>query len=176
MHYPDEDSHAPTAQEANTLSEYLREAANLQAELVAAEERVKHVKKQLAYYVTDLIPGYCRETGQVPGTVDGKPWKVEDKLSVSQPVETRGTFHAWLEEHGHGNMIKRAIEVPMGKVPPEEVERVFSLLAEAGYANATASTKVEASTASRWVRERYKNKEDVPEHLLCINHNYKVKF
>ena len=175
MKYPADDLHQPTHDEATTLTTYQRRAVELQQELVAAEERVAQLKKEIHYYLRDLIPQYVAETGQKPGEVDGRPWKIEKGLSVSQPKDLRPALHEWLDDHGFENLVKRTLEVPLGKVEPGVVVELTELLRKEGYENVTSQTKVEAQTLKRWVRERYKAQLEVPEDLIQIHRTYKTK-
>lgn len=160
--------------ELNTLLQRVRE---LQAEKAELEEKAEGLQQEINHLCHVAIPEFCDDTGGAPKgfLADGTEWEVEKKYSVSQPKETKASFHAWLDEHGFKNLIKRKGVVDLGKLDADQYKHLTEVAKEKGYALAQ-ETKVEAGTCRKWVVDRIKARLPVPDHLVSVHTWHNVKF
>lgn len=155
----------------------LQAIRRLAAELVAAnrtaeeaEKAFDRAKDRVRQLAEKEIPELMSRAGQRSGlvTADGIRVDVKDVVRANIPVSRRDEAYDWLDAHGEGGMIKRAIEVPFGQDSEKDVLVQLDVLRES-YPDARVTKKIESSTLAAWVRERLRSGESVPDELISVH-------
>jgi len=83
--------------------------AQLTADLKEAKETVRHLSE-------NIMPELLDEAGQSEDiVVEGMRIKIATAIRGSIPAGNEAKAFGWLEEHGHGNLIKRQFTIDFGK-------------------------------------------------------------
>lgn len=86
---------------------------------------------------------------------------VEEKIEAGISEDRRFSAHKWLEENGHGGMIKRQIGIDFAK---DQQKAADALLVEltGKFSAVTEKKAVHPSTLKAWVREMLREGKDFP--------------
>jgi len=92
-------------------------AEELKRRMVAADMAAlaaEQAQKDLDDYAIRVIPDAMAQAGVTEFKMaDGNVLKVEDKVQASITHENRPAAHAWLRDHGHGGVVKSALQVDL---------------------------------------------------------------
>jgi len=153
------------------LDELLDRAAEARLELARAKRAVEEAEKQRKWIEETLLPDHVKSMGLVEGTtIAGRHFKLDEKVYASLPVEDRDRLDrgcAWLEEHGHGGVIKSKLTASLGKGETELAEQAAGTLRALGV-DADLRKEVNHQTLSKLVRELLAQGRDVPRELLGV--------
>ena len=95
-----------------------------EALVVSLEEQVKEAKEALRDVKERRLPDLMDELGSVVfETPDGVVIKIAEAIRGSIPAANAEQAFAWLEEHGHGALVKRTITVEFGKGEEQWADR-----------------------------------------------------
>lgn len=144
-----------------SLAEQQREA---ELAVAVAEAVLAEAKENLRVISEQKLPELMEELG-IPyfKTSDGLEIQIKETVHVSMgktPQEKEAALD-WLEENGHGHLIKRTVEVPFGKGQDAKAEELASELQREGL-RASFARKVEPMTLKAFVTERLEAGEEVP--------------
>ena len=102
-----------TLAEVRALAE---QQAVLEAEVENLESQLKAKKDALKDVAECLLPGLLADVGLTSlSLADGTKLEVQDNIFASIDDANREAAHAWLREHGHGDLIKNVVSVTFGK-------------------------------------------------------------
>lgn len=152
-------------QELSKLTEELRaaelEAAEAEANLRKTQENVRDIAER-------RLPELMDEMGLKEfQTNTGLKVKARTSIHASIPKTRLSEAMQWLEEHGYGGMIKRAVTVKFTR-EQEDAARELAEKLSTEFPQVDENTKVESSTLRAWARERLEAGEDVPIDLFGI--------
>lgn len=153
----------------------LAELSRLVGDMVAAEDEVARLEAQLDSASKRLetisrreIPDLMDRAGtSLYRTKDGMRVEVQRKVRASIPAATRDQAHDWLDDNGHGGLLKRTVEVAFSRQQEPDARALLDRLAET-YENVRVQKKVEPSTLTAWVKERLGLGEPVPDELFSV--------
>lgn len=144
-------------------------------ELEAAEAAVKAADKALTEalarrddLVERTIPTYMEDNMGLSEftTRDGVVVKIVKKIRASIGSNKEDAF-AWLSAHGHGNMIKRTIQIAFNKEQEQEAAELSEKLSEE-YAGVRTDMAVAPATLTAFVREMLERGEEIPHDIFGI--------
>lgn len=144
------------------LSEAEAKVAELKAQLevaVAARDELAHVR------IPELMDSLGQE--RLVLTNLGVEVRVNEKIRASIPVDHRPKAFKWLEENGHGSLIKRSIVVVFNREQQEAAAQLYRQL-QSEFAGVKQDMKVEPSTLAAFVREQLGNGSDLPLDLFGV--------
>lgn len=146
-------------------------AAQLQEARMEASRREAEYKKA-AIRVQDLQENLIPEAMAAAGvdsftTVDGKEITVVDFIGTTITEATREAAHKWLEDNGHGGMIKREISVLFNREQEEEANSLVGKLKD-DYPAVQHKKSVHSSTLKSWVTGQLQDGADFPQELFNV--------
>jgi hypothetical protein len=154
-------------------SDALAQLNRLAAELNAAEVEAEKAKESLAKaneVVTDLaerqIPELMDQLGLAEyRTTEGFRIKIAKTIRASIPAAQKDAAMDWLDEHGHGGLVKRTVLVSFSR---EEEVKAAKLVTELGkkFENVATDRKVEPSTLRAFIAEQLSGGEAIPLPLF----------
>lgn len=99
-----------------TISNLAMRQLSLAGQIEDAEERLKELNAQFKQISEMDLPNAMLELGMRSFKLeDGASISVEKFYGASIKVENRPLAYAWLEENGHGPLIKTDVVIPFGK-------------------------------------------------------------
>ena len=148
----------------------MRDTAALINERIAELElALSNAKAELLAIEREDMPELLRELGLDSVTIDGVDYKLQQGVDISIPkgLAAEPTF-AWLEEHGHGGIIKADVHVAFSRNRLDEANACVASLQEAGY-GAYMDQKVAPQTLKAWAKERIEAGEEIPRSLFKLS-------
>lgn len=111
---------APTGDNSLQAVDVLaREQLAAELEVEACEEALKLAKAALEQIKNRRFPDLMVELGQkLLKTTSGLVVELNDIVRASIPEARRPEAHAWLDEHGHGDVVKMSLSLELGKGAP----------------------------------------------------------
>jgi hypothetical protein len=97
-------------------------------------------------------------------TRSGLEIEIVDQVFASISEANREAALAWLEENGHGGMIKRNVVVAFSKGEEVRAGAMAQALADEGFA-VKQDRSVNAATLKAWARRRVEEGEEIPESI-----------
>ena len=175
---PADDFLSDLAQEAADQAELpppkdaLEEAQRLGAEvnhidsrLARWQEEADKIQKRKNEILGRQLPDLMDSKKIEAFTVDGVPFKVDNYYKASIPSDNPDPGHNWLEEHGHGDLIKNTIVVTLPK-DSEEMAKEIEDYVRQRYQQAIVERKRQVPWASltSWLKELWESPD--PEKVL----------
>lgn len=135
-----------------------------EAEVARLEEALKAAQARLRDIAEHQLPALMDEAEmKVCQTRDGITIKIVEKIRGSIPAATAPKAFAWLEEHGHGNLIKREVKVEFGKGEEAWAKKFMADLAKRKRPlKVDLKRGVHPSTLASFVTEQLQEGVDIP--------------
>lgn len=163
----------PKQEAFKKLNDLVAAAKTLQNELSDLEIKTKLRTDQLNQLLWVGIPNCCDDMGLKEFTTqDGQKVAIKDEIQASITEERKQAALKWLDDNGHGGLVKRKIEVAFNKDQQKEAE---DLLAELGgrFAGLSESKGVHPSTLKAFVREMVAKGEYLPLETFGV-HKFRI--
>lgn len=165
-----DEAEAPEDSALKLVADLAQRQLDLEAAQLAAAAELKRVGDALRQVSEVDLPQAMTEVGLSEfKLVDGSAVAIETKTSASIPKARAAEAYAWLREHGHGDLIKRAVTVNFGRGEDELAAELLSFLSEElGEQPVKDAETVHAQTLGAFVRERLAEGDDLPGDLLGV--------
>lgn len=138
-----------------------KEVERLEKELKEAEEKYKDISER-------RLPGKMDHLGIPAVTLpDGTTVEVEEKVRGGLIVENRPKGHKWLEEQGHGAILKTEVSIAFPKKKLEEAKKLVERLREEELP-ANLERSVHANTLDAFIREQLELGKDIPLDIFSV--------
>lgn len=148
----------PETEALSAISRACLDLATTNAELEEAEAIVATIKVHKTKLETETLPELMELAGVSEfKTIDGR------KLSLSMFASGKSTPEGldWLDEHGHGDLIKNDLTLTFGKGEDEEAARVADFLSKTGL-HPKQKRHVHPQTLQAFIKEQVKAGADFP--------------
>ena len=161
----------------------LKGVAGLAAHLVLANQRVEQAEALLRKLSKErdeishtILPSKMDEMGLSELALDdGSKISVESFYQASLPSDTKDAALNWLDEEGHGDIIKHEVKVSLKKGQREEAESACKALSEVGL-EPSVDMSVHNSTLRAFVREEIESGRVIdPSIKVFVGRRTKVK-
>jgi hypothetical protein len=159
----------PQQAQLDKLGKAVLKAESIAANIVELEEDLKQAKKDLAYYITKIIPDIFDELGLKTIVLsDGAKVTVDSGFVASIKKENQPIAYKWLRENNHGDLIKHELTV---KLTAGEDEFANDIKEDLNLLGATYSDKesVHYQTLKSFVNEQMENGTKIPEDIFGIH-------
>lgn len=114
---------APTNEALRRITDLVRQAVVGARELEAEEERIKARREAQRQLVEELIPSAATELGLMQfTTLEGIRVTIREDMTHSLSEDRRDAGMNWLEQQGHGSIIKRELTVAFAKGQEDEAK------------------------------------------------------
>lgn len=135
-----------------------------EAEVARLEEALRKAKETLKDISEHRMPALMDEAEMSEfKTKDGIKIKIKETIRASIKDENAAKAFAWLEEHEHGNLIKREFKIEFGKDEESWAKRFQSDLAKRKKPlKHTLKRSVHPQTLSAFITEQLREGVDVP--------------
>lgn len=143
------------------LEDARRQESAAEVELARRAARVQDLEE-------NLIPEAMAEAGvDAFTTSDGREISIKDFVHTAITGANKEAAHRWLEENGHGGMIKRVVSVSFNKEQGEEAKELVQRLS-GDFPAVKQDQAVHASTLKAWVTRRLEDGDDFPQELFSV--------
>lgn len=169
------ESAAPTEDVLAAVADLVTRQIELEDEVATAEEALLEKKAELERVRSDLLPSALRQYNLTElRTTEGFRVKVQEIVRASIPKPRRDEAFAWLDAHGHGDLVKHVISASFGRGEDDKAEAAIRALAEFDFPVSDEKT-VHPSTLSAFVRERIKAGEEIPHDVFGVFQGHVAK-
>lgn len=160
--------------EVRRIAELANKQLDLERELNALEDQLKAKKEQLRVVQEHDLPDALAEAGVSEiRLADGSRVKAEPFVTAHITKAKAEEAHAWLIDHGFGDIIKREVTAKFGKSDDNWVVAVEALQAR-GIAIETKEA-VHHSTLRAFAKEQIEQGTDIPVDLFGLYSGFKAK-
>lgn len=154
------------------LGQKIRDA---EANVVIVENLLKQAKERRDLVVQIVVPEALDNMGISEFTMDtGERVVVDDLVIASPPKAKRAEAMRWLDDNGHGAIIKTIVSVVYGRDEREQAKQLALNLTGKGVA-AGIESKVAPQTLGKWVRDMMEDGELFPLDLFGVHEIRKAK-
>lgn len=146
------------------ITNLAREMLNAELEVAVAEQNLKDAQAKLRDISQFKLPALMEEVGQTEFKLkDGTKISLKEDVKASIPKASQDAAFKYLEDHGHGALIKREIKVSFGKDEEAWAKKFMADLAKRKKpVKAENKRSVHPQTLQAWLREQLSNGEPVP--------------
>lgn len=161
---PEESQLAELSRLADRQAEAEREVARAEATLAEAQEKLREVSEK-------AIPDLMERLGlEKFTTTSGFTVDIKEILRTSITKANADAAHNWLDEHGHGSIVKRLFAITFGKDEEKWAAKFQRDLAQRKKpVNAVISRSVHPSTLKSFVKTSLEEGEDIPLDLFSVH-------
>ena len=163
---------APTGVELSQVVSLIHELEEAEELLAICQEEFKRIQERVRALSQHEIPTLMTEIGMSEFRMeDGRKVTVGSKVRCSIPKANYAEAMRWLDEAGHGGLIKRTITVGFGRDSEDSAHELAEKLAEEY--DVKEGQKVEPMTMTAHIRQQLKDGEAFPMELFGA---YEQKF
>ena len=139
----------------------------IERDLAAANAKVADLEKELTRVREELLPDAMRACGMREFVLlSGAKITITRKVEASIPEEKRGEAHAWARANGHGDLIKRTLEMSFGMGEDNLASSVAESMREQGAGTPVLDEeRIAPPTLKALVRRLLEAKQAIPD---CI--------
>ena len=151
------------------LSALCQEMLTVRAECEQIEAHLKERKKALQELQASRIPALMAEL-KMDAIMMSNGVKIVIQRIINCRFNVVNKFNAfeWLDEHGHGSMIKHEVSVDFGRGEGEVAQKAVSALTELGL-KPSVSKDVHFQTLSAWARRELEAGHEVPANYFELS-------
>lgn len=147
---------APSDQGKASVARLAQRSADLENEVAVLEQALKDKKKDLQRVIEQDLPEAMDAIGMSEFTLtDGTKISVKTFYTANITAENKDEAFAWLDEHGHGGIIKTEVSTSFGRGDLEVARAFFKYCEQFGEASVTPSLdqSVHWSTLRKFVED-----------------------
>jgi hypothetical protein len=163
-----EDSRTPTNEETGNLFALVKELVTMDVEIADLEEQLKEAKRVRKELAEERIPAVMEDVGMEVGEgislKDGRWLLLEEAVHTSITKANQAAAFKWLDENGHGGMIKRAVVVSFNRDQEEEARELQNSIRNS-YPGVKEEGRIESSTLKAWGRQMHDEEVELPPSI-----------
>jgi hypothetical protein len=163
---------APTPSDAlGKIRDAARRLRDLEAEIVDLTERTTEKKAEVSQLKQKELVDLMNEAGvdNIGLPAEGNMPAYDAKagayyhanIGADWPPEKRDAAFAWLEEHGHGDLLKAVVTVAFGRRELEQARTLENTLRDMGL-SPNLSMSVPWATLTAWLKEQVERRHAQP--------------
>lgn len=166
MHDYSDYTETPKNETARELSKLVIQYNDAVRQAEQAELDLKRARSKLAYLEEEKIPEALEALGTdlYRDPVSGLTIKIEPKIFASISQANQAAAYKWLDDNGHGGMIKRNIVVAFNRDQEKEAKELQGELRKE-YPGVKEDCSVHNSTLRAWVKKQLKKGTELPDSI-----------
>ena len=158
-----------TDEQMGTLGSAVNALLAKQKEIQDVEIALKELKRHERMLNQDTIPQLMSNLGFEKITLStGQQVTVKDSVQCAIPAIIRPEAYKWMDEHGHGDLIKIALTAKFARGEKEQADAAFDALIDVG-ANPNQTESVHAGTLKAWAREELGQGHSLPQEYFKVH-------
>lgn len=141
----------------------------LKNELERQEKAFKHLSET-------VIPETMQKANMTSfGLANGFKLEVKPFVIVTLPKENADIAETWLDENGHGGMVKHELHIPLGKgMDPKKIASIKQVINDWGY-DCIEGKSIHYQTLAKWGREMTEEGEEIPDDIFKVYKGFKTE-
>jgi len=152
----------PKQEELKTVAKLAAEQVKLENQIVVAERQLADLKAKLAAMRTEALPEAMKQLHLTEIKLDnGATVSVKDDLNCNIKADNKPAAHAWLREHGHGDIIKNDLTFSFGPGEREVCDEIISVADDRDW-EYSIKEAVHAQTLNAWAKRQQEAVADMP--------------
>tara|TARA_R100001224_G_scaffold79479_1_gene49572 strand:- start:452 stop:1027 length:576 start_codon:yes stop_codon:yes gene_type:complete len=160
--------------EVEDISEVANTYLKVESEITHLENATKNKKKELQQ-INDRIVELMEKRGvKEIKLLNGDAVSFKEFYKGSITKDNEAEAFKWLEDNGHGDLIKNIVSIRFGKGENQSAEKLISSLEQDGL-YPDQKRKVEPMTLNAFIGDQITNGKQVPMELLSVFTGNKVK-
>jgi len=157
-----------TDKELKSITQIAEKQISLQQEVTSIEERLKAKKADLRLVSEQLLPEAMQSANLMEFvTASGFKISVSPFYQAYISADNSETAFKWLEDNGHGDLIKNQISISFGKSENEKAKDTIATLRQKGL-SPSIKLGVHPQTLKAFVKEQLTNGKDIPSEPFGI--------
>jgi hypothetical protein len=149
------------------LTTMIEKLEGKKAEIKEAEEEVARITDEVRHLSGVVIPGIFEELGVKKITLqNGKEVNIHSEWVGSISEKNSLAAFSWLEDNGHGSIIKKAINIDLKKGESETAKKIQEWLIANKVFNFKEKSSVHHSTLKSFINEQKEKGSDLPDDLF----------
>jgi hypothetical protein len=157
----DQSSAVPTDQQTRQIAGHVSRVQHLDEEIQAHEAALKDAREQRRHVTTVDLPLAFQALNITRMDLLGMSLTLRDVVSPNVAKDDVAAMHLWLEENGHGDLIKRQVKVPLGRGDAVAFEEVTQFL-DQHHIEYDVSEGVAHNTLQAWCRMMVQDGQELP--------------
>ena len=159
-----------------TLEALADKQEGLESEIEELEELIAKKKKQLSGIATKEIPDLLQGITGSLKLEDGRTLEISEKWRASIAGDRAAPATEWMDDHGHGNLVKREFIISFNKEDEAWAKKFRAdLERRKKKLNYKVKRNVHPQTLVAWVNERMSEGDDLPKDLFGMFHQKTAK-
>lgn len=158
--------HGPTDAERSKLSVLLTQLVQTEDKIAQLELEVSLEKERKRILVEEDIPDLMDSSGADIHGIPGVQVTVKDDVRASVSKERLAKAVKWLDDHGHGGIVKRLISVAFSRDQEDKATELVDRIK--GDYPVKQDWSIHAGTLKAWATRRIEAEEDIPRDLFGI--------
>ena len=153
------------------ISGLVTEKINIENEIMGFEAQLKEAKAQLKALDEESIPSCMDEMGfDSLRLTSGASLTIKPFVQCSILKDNRDGAQEWLDEQGHGGIVKHEVVVPLprGNEGDALATLILAVVYEASNITGQAKHSVHHSTLKAWAREMMENGSSIPDDFFSV--------
>lgn len=158
------------------ITEVVDRLLKARVEVESAEADLKASKKKLEDIEQRELPELMEGMGLTEFRCsNGLKVKLKEDCKVSIPAAERARAYAWMDEHGFGDLVKRAFQIRFGRDDREAAEMFAEELAAKTHLDVEQKHEIHSATLKKFARERLAEGDELPSELFNVFEFYKIQ-
>tara|TARA_R110000823_G_scaffold8905_6_gene30980 strand:- start:160 stop:732 length:573 start_codon:yes stop_codon:yes gene_type:complete len=160
--------------EVSDVSEVSNQYLNIESEILNLEEQVKRKKQELQQANDKIVELMTQRGVKEIKTVEGDSVSFKPFYRGTITKENQPKAFQWLEDNGHGDLIKNIVSIKFGKGDNEEADNLVNELQQREL-YPDQKRKVEPMTLNALIGEQINKGNDIPMETFSVFVGSKVK-
>lgn len=156
------------------LDTLINEMHALETDVDIAEANLKRAQADLREVAEKRIPELLDQMGVESITRNGQRVTVKNTIRASIPAAKRPAAYSWLEQNGHGGLIKRTVAVAFDREQQEQATKLAGDLRE-DFDNVQQNMKVEPASLTALIKELLSEGVEVPDDIFSVHETRQTK-
>lgn len=158
------------------VSQLISNLHELKKQHTEMSETLQELEKQIEKLEQHTLPDLFDELGVKEFTTqDGVKVRVKELIRASIPEARRTSAYHWLEDNGHGSIIKTSVSCEFGKGDLDKAKQAFETLHDMGFSDASLKKSIHFQTLQAFVKEEIAKGSFPPEDLFSVFIGRKVE-
>ena len=147
---------------SNSMTQKERRVEELEEELRTAKQELRDIQEE-------QIPDVMMELGVSDVTLtDGRKLTIKEDLHAKIADKNRQEAHAWMVEHGYGDIIKNQVVVNVETGNQESLNSLLGILNNNAYEDYSLKNNIHFQTLKKFVKENIEAGVDIPLNLFGV--------
>jgi len=162
----------PTNEQMKEVADMVATMLRLEKECLATQEVVKALDAKIERMSSTEIPEAMKAIGiSLFQMTDGRVVEIKEDDYGSYTKKNEPAVFKWLRQHGHGDMIKNAIALQLGKGKEALVDKLKKVLQQKAYVGVVMEVResIHPGTFKAFVREQLTEGKQLPKQVAIFH-------